>query len=113
MRKFYFFIGLVFLCGAAFSQALFNNNGADIFLKVGGLFIVTNNTISPATTGSLYNNASNGQGLIYNEGTIVVEGYIKNDDSIVGNGDTIRLTGSWINDQTYIGNNSWVDMYGG
>lgn len=98
---------LVWTCVAlstAFAQPLFNNNGADIFVKDGGFLIVKTN--------SLYNHQVSGAGVISNEGTIVVEGDITNDAGISGNGDTIRLSGNWVNNANYAGNNSWVDMYG-
>jgi gliding motility-associated-like protein len=106
MRKFSAFIYFIFSVSLGFSQALFNNNGADIYVTDGGYMIVKSNN-----TG-LYNNAIGGAGKIDNQGMIVVEGYVKNDALINGLGDTIRLTGDWINNNTYTTNASWVDMYG-
>ncbi|HWB64279.1 MAG TPA: gliding motility-associated C-terminal domain-containing protein [Chitinophagales bacterium] len=105
MKKFYPVALFLSLCAMAHAQALFNNNGADIYVTDGGFMIVKTN--------SLYNNVSSGAGQINNQGTIVVEGYVKNDASITGSGDTIRLQGDWINNNAYTGSNSWVDMYGG
>lgn len=86
------------------AQALFNNNGAAIYVKDGAFMIVKTN--------SVYNNTSGGSGVFDNAGTVVVEGYIQNDGIIHGSGDTIRLTGNWINNGSYTGNNSWVEMNG-
>jgi len=104
MKKIYSFLFLLASASATFAQALFNSNGADIYVKDGGFMIVKTN--------SLYNNQIAGAGVIDNAGTIVVEGNITNDGAINASGDTIRLTGDWINNNTYTGNNSWVDMYG-
>lgn len=87
------------------AQALFNNNGADIYVKDGAFMIVKTN--------SVYNNTSGGSGIFDNAGTLVVEGYVQNDGIINGSGDTIRLSGDWINNGSYTGNNSWVEMNGG
>jgi gliding motility-associated-like protein len=105
MRKFYLLVSLIFTGGAVFSQALFNNNGANIYVTNGGFMIVKTN--------SLLNNSVTGVGQINNQGTIVVEGDITNNASIVGNGDTIKLTGDWVNNNTYTGTNSWVYFDGG
>jgi gliding motility-associated-like protein len=105
MRKLYAFIFSICAVGSAFSQALFNNNGADIYVKDGALMVVKTN--------SLYNNQVGGAGVLDNAGTIVVEGNITNDGNINAAGDTIRLSGDWINNSTYTGAGSWVDMYGG
>ena len=105
MRKIYPLVFFIFLFGSLFSQtALFNNNGASIYVKDGGFMIVKTN--------SLHNNVVAGNGLLDNQGTIVVEGYVKNDATINGNGDTIKVLGDWINDNNYIGNNSWVYLNG-
>lgn len=105
MKKLCFlgFLTLTAVCG--FSQALFNNNGADIYVKDGGFMIVKTN--------SLYNNQVAGNGVLDNQGTIVVEGNVTNDGNINASGDTIRLSGNWVNNGAYTGANSWVDMYGG
>ena len=105
MKKVNLTLLLCFFIAAAFSQALFNNNGADIYVKDGGFMIIKTN--------SLHNNLSGGAGKIDNQGTIVVEGNVINDAPISGNGDTIKLLGDWINDNAYTGSSSWVDMYGG
>jgi len=104
MKKIYSFLFLLLTASAAFAQALFNSNGADIYVKDGGFIIVKTN--------SLYNNQIGGAGVIDNAGTIVVEGNITNDGNINATGDTIGLTGDWINNNSYTGSNSWVDMYG-
>jgi len=104
MKRFYSFCALICFAFAAFSQALFNNNGAGIYVTDGGFMIVK--------TGSLYNNAGTGPQIISNQGTIVVEGDIQNNTSITGTGDTIKLQNNWINNGGYTGNNSLVDMYG-
>ncbi|MFN8294181.1 MAG: gliding motility-associated C-terminal domain-containing protein [Chitinophagales bacterium] len=95
--KFTFSIAAMPLLG----QALFNNNGADMYVKDGGYMIVKTNSIQNTT------------GLIDNQGTIVVEGFVQNDATINGSGDTIRLAGNWINNAAYSGNFSWVEMIGG
>ena len=108
MKKFYSFVLLFCSCIAAFSQAtLLFNNGAGIYVKNGGFMIVK--------TSSAYNhNDQLGNiGTIDNQGTIVVEGDVKNDAVINGTGDLIRLQGNWINNNAYTGNNSEVEMYGG
>jgi len=107
MRKFYSLLLFLVFHGALMGQALFYNNGADIYVKDGGFMIVKTN--------SLQNNAlpGTGPGLISNEGTIVIEGNITNNDSIVGNGDTIEVQGDWVNNSLYAGNNSWVYLNGG
>ncbi len=105
MKAVYSFLFLLAFASTTFSQALFNNNGADIYVKDGGFMIVKTN--------SLHNNEIAGTGVIDNAGTIVVEGNITNDGSINAAGDTIRLSGDWINNNSYTGNSSWVDMYGG
>ncbi|MFN8287576.1 MAG: gliding motility-associated C-terminal domain-containing protein [Chitinophagales bacterium] len=105
MKKLYAFAFLTGTALSAFSQALFNNNGADIYVKDGGFMIVKTN--------SLYNTQVAGSGIIDNQGTIVVEGNVTNDGNINAAGDTIRLSGDWINNSAYAGANSWVDMYGG
>ncbi len=86
---------------SAFTQALFYNNGADMYVKDGGFMIVKTNSMHNAT------------GLIDNQGIIVVEGYVENDAQISGLGDTIRLFGDWINNASYAGSSSWVEMVGG
>lgn len=83
-----------------FGQALFYNNGADMYVKDGGFMIVKTNSVQNAV------------GLIENQGTIVVEGFVQNDATINGSGDTIRLSGDWINNGTYTGAASWVEMVG-
>ena len=105
MKKIYSVFLLLISANAVFSQALFNNNGADIYVKDGGFMIVKAN--------SLYNNQIAGAGFIDNQGTVVVEGNIANDGTIAANDDTIRVSGDWINNSTYSGNNSWVEMNGG
>jgi gliding motility-associated-like protein len=105
MKKFYLFGFIAMAAQSICAQALFNNNGADIYVKDGAFMIVKTN--------SLYNNTSGGTGVFDNAGTVVVEGYIENDGAINGNGDTIRLTGDWRNNSSYTGSNSWVEMNGG
>jgi len=105
MKKLSVSFFLIFVGAAAWSQALFNNNGADVYVKDGGFVIVKTN--------SLYNKQIAGTGVLNNAGTIVVEGNITNDGSINASGDTIQLTGDWINNSAYTGNNSWVEMNGG
>ncbi len=105
MDKLYCFFFVLLLHTALIGQALFNNKGADIFVKDGGFLVVKTN--------SLYNTQISGLGYIDNLGTIVVEGNITNDGSIVANSDTIKLAGDWINNGSYTGNSSWVEMYGG
>lgn len=105
MKKIYLCLFALLGATSVFAQALFNNNGADIYVKDGGLIVVKTN--------SLYNKQIAGVGVIDNAGTIVVEGNITNDGSINAAGDTVRLTGDWTNNNAYAGNNSWVDMYGG
>ncbi|MBK7147584.1 MAG: gliding motility-associated C-terminal domain-containing protein [Bacteroidetes bacterium] len=105
MRKFFFTLFILPLTVSVFAQALFNNNGADVYVKDGAFVIVKTN--------SLYNNVNGGAGFIDNAGTVVVEGNVTNDGSITGTGDTIRLTGNWVNNNAYLGTNSWVEMNGG
>ncbi len=105
MRKYLSTLSILALTLNVFAQALFNNNGADVYVKDGGFMIVKTN--------SLYNNVNGGAGFIDNAGTVVVEGDVTNDGSITGNGDTIRLTGNWVNNNAYLGTNSWVEMNGG
>jgi len=105
MKKIYLTLFISFIVSGTYAQALFNNNGADIYVKDGGLVVVKTN--------SLYNNQIAGAGVIDNAGTIIVEGNVTNDGSINAAGDTIRLTGDWTNNNSYTGSNSWVDMYGG
>ncbi|MES2622471.1 MAG: gliding motility-associated C-terminal domain-containing protein [Bacteroidota bacterium] len=105
MKRIYAVFFLLISANAAFTQALFNNNGADIYVKDGGFMIVK--------SGPLHNNQIAGVGFIDNLGTVVVEGDITNDGPITADGDTIRLTGNWINNNTYTGNNSWVELNGG
>ncbi|MCS6819114.1 MAG: gliding motility-associated C-terminal domain-containing protein [Chitinophagales bacterium] len=100
LRKAIVFLSLVFPVLLS-AQALFYNNGANMYVKNGGFMIVKTNSVQ------------NASGLIANEGTVVVEGYVRNDATINGSGDTIRLTGDWINNGTYSGNGSWVEMVGG
>ena len=66
MKKIYILFFVSLFAVSAFAQALFNNNGADIYVKDGGFMIVKTN--------SLYNNQVGGAGVIDNSGTIVVEG---------------------------------------
>ncbi len=99
---------LLLTCRAAvFGQLVITNNGAGIYVNDGAFIIVTDSA----------NNAASGihnqSGLISNQGTIVVNGYIENDDSISGSGDTISLEGDWTNNNVYNTDNSWVDMFGG
>ncbi len=105
MKKAYAVVLFSLFLSPAFAQALFNNNGADIYVKDGAFMIVKTN--------SLYNNQLAGVGVLDNQGTIVVEGNITNDGNINASGDTIRLSGDWTNNSSYTGANSWVDMYGG
>lgn len=105
IKKIYLFSFLLLSVFGSYAQALFNNNGADIYVKDGAFVIVKTN--------SLYNNQVGGSGFIDNQGTVVVEGTITNDGAITAAGDTIRLSGDWVNNNTYTGANSWVDMYGG
>lgn len=105
MKKLYFLLLGFTITGSAVAQALFNNNGADIYVKDGALMVVKTN--------SLYNTQTGGAGIIDNAGTIIVEGDITNDGAINAATDTIRLTGNWVNNGLYAGSNSWVDMYGG
>lgn len=101
MRKNLLFVASFITSLGGMSQALFNNNGADMYVKDGGFMIVKTNSIQ------------NTSGLIDNQGTIVVEGFVQNDATISGLGDTIRLTGDWINNASYAGSSSWVEMNGG
>ncbi|MFN8300206.1 MAG: gliding motility-associated C-terminal domain-containing protein [Chitinophagales bacterium] len=105
MQKIYLFSFLLLSAVTSRAQALFNNNGAAIYVKDGAFVIVKTN--------SLYNNQTGGSGFIDNQGTVVVEGNVTNDGSITADGDTIRLTGDWVNNNSYTGSNSWVDMSGG
>ncbi len=105
MKKIYLFSLLSVSVIGSYAQALFNNNGADIYVKDGAFVIVKTN--------SLYNNQVAGSGFIDNQGTVVVEGSVTNDGTITASGDTIRLSGDWVNNSSYSGNNSWVDMNGG
>ncbi len=89
------------MASAAMSQALVYNNGADVYVKNGGFMIVKTNSVQ------------NTAGLIDNQGTVVVEGFVQNDAIISGLGDTIRLMGDWINNSSYAGTSSWVEMNGG
>lgn len=102
MMRFIYIVVWLGLSSQAFAQALFNNNGAGVYVKDGGFMIVRTN--------SLANSAS---GIIDNEGTIVVEGNVTNDATIAGSSDTIRLTGNWVNNSVYTGNNGWVELTGG
>lgn len=103
----------IFALTGLFAQItpLFYNNGADIYVKDGAFMIATqgNNGLT-----GFYNvaNQSTGSGAIINEGTIVVQTFLKNDDSIIGNGDTIQVAGDWINNKLYTGNNSYVYLNG-
>ncbi len=105
MRKIYSFLFSIAVVSLASGQALFNNNGADIYVKDGGLVIVK--------TGSLYNNQIAGVGVLNNSGTVIVEGNVINDGTITAAGDTVRLSGDWINNSVYTSANSWVEMNGG
>lgn len=106
MKRILSFILLLSLIAALPAQtALFNNNGADIYVKDGAFMIVKTN--------SLYNNTSGGSGVFDNAGTVVVEGDVKNDGVINAAGDTIRLSGDWVNNNSYTGTVSWVEMNGG
>ncbi len=106
MKRFFSFLLLIPLVANLSAQtALFNNNGADIYVKDGAFMIVKTN--------SLYNNTSGGAGVFDNAGTVVVEGYVKNDGVINASGDTIRLSGDWVNNNSYSGTSSWVEMNGG
>ena len=107
MRKFCPLVIFLFVCGGIFAQAaLFNNNGANIYVTDGGFMIVKTN--------SLQNNAVAGAGQINNQGTIVVEGTVTNNAPIVASGDTIEVQGDWINNSsyTYTGNSSYVFLDG-
>lgn len=89
------------LADPLFCQSLFNNNGADIFVKDGAFMIVKTNSLA------------NNVGMVSNEGTIVVEGSVFNGGNITATGDTIRLMGNWENNSAYTGANSWIEMNGG
>ncbi|HLP50544.1 MAG TPA: gliding motility-associated C-terminal domain-containing protein [Chitinophagales bacterium] len=104
MKKLSSFLVLSAFVSGAFAQALFNNNGADIYVKDGALMVVKTN--------SLYNNQIAGAGILDNAGTIIVEGNVTNDGAINAAGDTIRLSGNWVNNGLYAGAASWVDMNG-
>lgn len=101
MNKLYHLFLFSVLTTAVSAQALFYNNGADIYVKDGGFMVIK--------TSSLYNS---GTGVIDNNGTVVVEGNITNDGSITATGDTIRLSGNWENNNNYTGSSSWVEMNG-
>lgn len=105
MKRIYTSLLFSALFSSGFAQALFNNNGADIYVKDGGFMIIKTN--------SLANNQVGGAGVLDNAGTIVVEGDITNNGAVNATGDTIKLNGNWINNGTYTGSSSWVDMYGG
>ena len=101
----------IFICSALFSQqALVYNLGQSIYVKDGAFMIVTQNTNGP--TNGVQNSLGSGSGKIDNQGTIVVQGFLKNDAVINGTGDTIEVGGDWTNDNSYIGNNSWVYLNG-
>lgn len=105
---------LIFMCGALFAQTpLFYNNGADIYVKNGALLVATAPQGANPLTG-FYNKPPLGvtSGAIINEGTIVIQTFLENDDSIIGNGDTIEVTGDWTNNKLYQGNNSLVMLNG-
>lgn len=104
----------IFIAGAVFSQApLFYNKGADIYVK-NGAFMIATQAQGPNGLSGFYNEPGQGStsGAIINEGTIVVQTFLKNDDSIIGNGDTIEVAGDWINDNLYAGTNSYVYLNG-
>jgi gliding motility-associated-like protein len=105
MKKLYLFGFIAMAAQGVSAQALFNNNGADVYVKDGAFMIIKTN--------SLYNNTAGGTGVLDNAGTVVVEGYVENDGVINASGDTIRLTGDWRNNGSYTGANSWVEMNGG
>lgn len=100
MKKSFYALCFVLIGGSTFAQALFNNNGANIYVTDGGFMIVKTNSLANTT------------GLIDNQGTITVEGNITNNATINGSGDTVRLFGDWTNNSAYTGSNSWVDMFG-
>lgn len=100
MIKHIFNFALAVLSIPMFGQALFYNNGAEMYVKDGGFMIVKTNSVH------------NASGLINNEGIIEIEGFLQNDDDISGSSDTIRLTKDWINNANYTGIASWVEMTG-
>ena len=63
MRKYFTTLALSAVACQVFAQALFNNNGADVYVKDGAFVIVKTN--------SLYNNTNAGAGFIDNAGTVV------------------------------------------
>lgn len=101
MHKLYLLILFTGFTTFVTAQALFNNNGADIYVKDGGFMIIKTN--------SLFNS---GTGAIDNNGTVVVEGNVTNDGNITATGDTIRLSGNWTNNSSYAGSSSWVELNG-
>ncbi len=80
------------------AQALFYNNGTDIFLNTGAIV-------------SVNGNSENYAGTITNNGDLYLDGDITNDAQITGNGNYF-LTGDWINNQSFTGGNSTVTLQG-
>ncbi len=104
MTKFYILGFLSVFVVHSNAQALFNNNGADVHVKNGALLVVKTN--------SLTNNSVSGVGIFNNEGTVIVEGNVTNNGTIIASTDTIRLSGDWVNNGAYTTNTSLVDLFG-
>jgi len=95
---------LIFMCSHLFSQALFYNNGAQMYMNPGSLMIVKTNSID------------NNIGIIDNAGELIVEGDFINSDIATGNGlnsGVYDIEGNWVNNNNFTADASTVILSGG
>lgn len=87
----------------SFSQTLFYNNGAQMFMNPGSLMIVKNASVD------------NNTGRIDNAGNLIVEGDFTNSDLATGNANSTGIYdvyGNWINNANFTANESTVQLSG-
>lgn len=103
MKGLLFIVGYILAFSAAFSQALFFNNGAQMFMNPGSVMIVKNASVE------------NNTGRIDNAGNLIVEGDFINSDVATGNTNSTGIYdiyGNWVNNANFTADESTVQLSG-
>ncbi len=103
MRSLLIILGLISTYAPAFAQALFYNNGAQMFMNPGSVMIVKNASVD------------NNTGRIDNAGNLIVEGDFTNSDLATGNANSTGIYdiyGNWINNANFSADESTVQLSG-
>jgi gliding motility-associated-like protein len=103
MRSLPIILGLISTFAPVFAQALFYNNGAQMFMNPGSVMIVKNASVD------------NNTGRIDNAGNLIIEGDFTNSDVATGNASSTGIYdiyGNWINNASFFADESTVQLSG-